>query len=203
MKAQTQAISVILFTVMILSLVAAVYIWGIPMIEKRTTMAEFQSSLDFILDLDKRITNIVNSGSGSSNVDIRTGAITVIPHDENDPDNNTIIYETTISQPIAYNASTLLVKTESADPLGVYGESEPRIISMHITSSGDMYVLRFKIKYRELDSQNRGFKIAINSAGPVSGSKSISISYDRRDTIPNGAANRGDLILNRVSITVV
>jgi hypothetical protein len=203
MKAQTQAISMILFTVIILSLVITVYTWGIPMIEKRTTLAEFQTSLDFILDLDKRIIDLVNSGSGSENIDIRTGAVKIIPHDAINPDNNTIIYETTISQPIAYNASSLLVKTESADLIGVYGESEPRVISMHITSSGDVYVLKFKIKYRELDSQNKGFKIAIESAGSDAGSKSMSMSYDKKITVPNGAANHGDLVLNKVSITVV
>ena len=147
MKAQTQTISIILFTVIILSLVVAVYTWGIPMIEKRTTLAEYQTSLDFVLDLDKKITNIVNSGSGSDNIDIRTGAVMIIPYNANDPDNNTIIYETTISQPIAYNTSDLLVKTESADYIGIYGESEPRIISMHIEANGDVYTLRIKIRY--------------------------------------------------------
>jgi hypothetical protein len=203
MKGQSEAVSVILFTVIILSLVTSVYFWGRPIIEKRTTIAEFQASLDFILDLDEKITNIVNSGSGSSNLDIINGAITVIPYDAVHPDNNTIIYERTITQPIAYNASTLLIKTESSEEVGIYGESEPRIISIHIESSGDVFTLEFKIKYRELDSQSKGYKIGLKQLGSVLGTNSISMSYDKKSTIPNGAQNQGDLILNLVSITVV
>ncbi|MHA2065802.1 MAG: hypothetical protein ACXABY_15620 [Candidatus Thorarchaeota archaeon] len=203
MKGQSEAVSVILFTVIILGLVSAVYFWGMPIIEKRTAIAEFQTSLDFILDFDKKITDVVNSGSGSANIDIRGGAVTVIPYNAADPDNNTIIYERTITQPIAYNASTLLIKTGSSDEVGIYGESEPRIISIHIESSGDVYTLKFKIKYRELDSQNKGYKIALKQAGSAAGTNSVSISYDRKSTIPNGAANHGDLLLNIVSVTAV
>jgi len=200
MKAQTQVISVVLLTGIIISLVGTAYMWGKPLIEKRTTLTEFSSAMDFILELDKRITDLANSGSGSFYVDIPKGILRVVGYNENDPDNNSIIYEIPVSQPIAYNASTILLKTSSYDMIGMYGEAEPRIITLNVISNDDGgYTLRFKIYYRELDTQTAGYQIALNPVATSNiATQRLTVSFEKKETIPGGASNNGDLILTHM-----
>ncbi len=202
-KAQTQTISVVLMTGIIISLAGAAYLWGKPLIEKRMTISDFTNALDFVLDLDKKIVDVVNSGSGSFEIDIPKGTLRVVPYGANDPDNNSIIYEILVSQPIAYNASTILIKTESDDPVGMYGEAEPRIITLStLSTGGNLYQLRFKIHYRELITKTKGYRIALDSVSK-SGNKRITVTFDKKEIQPLQASNNGDLILNYVKITVI
>ena len=202
MKAQTQIISVVLMTGIIISLVGTAYIWGKPLIEKQTTNTEFKSALRFVLDLDEKITDIANSGSGSYRMDIPKGTLKIIPYNANDPDNNSIIYTIPVTQPIIYDTDTLVLKTSSTDYVGIYGRTEPRIITVNIERTGNIYNLKFKIYYRELDSPSKGYQIALDAPNPV-GSRTVTISFDKQEVKLHKANNGGDLVVNHIKLVQI
>jgi len=71
-----------------------------------------------------------------------------------------------------------------------------------LSTGGNMYQLRFKIHYRELITQTKGYRIALNSPSKT-GNKRVTIAYDKKEVQPLQASNNGDLILNHVEITVI
>ncbi|RLJ10366.1 MAG: hypothetical protein DRP15_00170 [Candidatus Aenigmatarchaeota archaeon] len=204
MKAQIQPISMVLVAGIVIAIIGTSLIWGIPLIEKRTTLADFSLAQSFILELDKKITEIASTGSGSYTLHIPTGYLRVIPYGSNDPDNNSIILELVVKQPLILNG-TIPIKTTSLVENETYGEAEPRIITLTAESSGTGETrLKFKLHYRELDTTTlplRGYKIALES--PLETTGDISITFVKNEILPNSAGNGGDLVLTYVRVTEV
>lgn len=199
---QTQTLSVVLITGIVIAMIGLAYSWGMPLIQKRTSITEFSTAQNFILSLDNRITDIANSGAGGSRMDIPNGFIDVIGYDEMDPDNNSIIMEFTTDQSMIANASSILIKTSSFGEVGTYGESEPRIITMTGDPLGTGYRMKIKLHYRELDSDIKGYKIALNPISSQGGSKNIKLDFDKNLVIPGNASNNGDLVLTYIDVEV-
>jgi hypothetical protein len=201
MKAQTQTLSVVLIAAIVIAMIGLAYAWGMPLIQKRTTITEFSTAQNFILNLDSKITDIANSGAGEFVLDIPNGFVMALPYDASDPDNNSIIMEFMTDQPMIVNASRILIKTTSFGEVGVYGESEPRIITLTSQGFGTGHRMMIKLHYRELDAETRGYKIALNTV-TQSGEKRIKVGFDRNVVQQGGASNGGDLILTYVRIEV-
>jgi len=199
MKAQTQTLSVVLIAGIIIAMIGLAYAWGMPLIQKRTTITEFSAAENFILNLDNKITDIANSGAGEASLDIPSGFVKAIDYHASDPDNNSIILEFTTEQPMIVNASRVLLKTSSFGEIGVYGESEPRIIVLTGEKFGTGYRMQIKLHYRELDTETRGYKIALNPITQTGG-KRVKVSFDKNIVQPGNASNGGDLILTYVKI---
>jgi hypothetical protein len=202
MKGQNQVLSIVLVAGIIIAMMGLAYAWGMPLIQKRTTITEFSSAEGFILNLNSKITGIANSGSGEVTLEIPNGNLRAIGYGDADPKNNTIIMEFVTEQSMVINASTVLLKTTSFQEVGVYGESEPRIISLTGERFGTGNKMRISLHYRELDTNNRGYKIALD---PVtsSGNKKVKVSFIRNEVVEGGAKNGGDLILTHVNIELM
>jgi hypothetical protein len=65
MKGQTQAVTAVLTTGVIVGAVASAYVWGVPLIEKRQGQAEINSLESSIIDLESSIESVSSSGEGS------------------------------------------------------------------------------------------------------------------------------------------
>jgi hypothetical protein len=201
MKVQIQPISLMLITGIVISLVGAAYLWGKPLVEKRTTITDFKTAENFILNLNDKILDIANNMAGTESLDIPKGLIRVIPYTDSSSDNNSIILEFVTSQPMLMNA-TIPLKTSSLEEVGTYGESEPRIITLTVEPHATQYKMIFKLHYRELDTETKGYKIALNNITTV-GNKKITVSFDKNEIEPGNASNMGDLILTFINVEVV
>lgn len=199
MKAQTQALSLVLIAGIVIAMIGLAYAWGMPLIQKRTTITEFSTAQNFILSLDSKITEIVNSGAGEFRLDIPSGFVRAIDYGASDPDNNSIIMEFITNQPMIMNASQVLLKTTSFGEVGTYGESEPRIITLTGEGFGTGYKMEIKLHYRELDTETRGYKIALKPITST-GEKSVKLSFDKNVVQPGNASNGGDLVLTYVNV---
>jgi hypothetical protein len=204
-KAQTQVITIVLLSGILISLVGTAYLWGIPLISKRTSVTDFLSAEDFIVKLDQKITEIANSGSGEASVGFSKGSIKVVPYNDLSSDNNSITYEFPITQPLVMGKSVIL-KTSVLGENATYGEAEPRIINMTSESAPPDYKLNFNLHYRELDTRDqpyKGYKIALER-GSITGSNQVVVSYDRTEILSGQRADKqGDLIVTYIKISVV
>ena len=204
-KAQSQAMSIVIITGIVIGLVSIAYLWGKPLIEKRSTVAEFSSIESFILELDKKIISIANSGSGSATINIPFGQVGVKGFDEIDSINNTFIFQHSIPQPIVLGA-IIPIKTSNLQDVATYGEAQPRIITLEVQPLDDAFILDMKMKYRELDKNTyprKGFLIALNPVSLSSGKQSVTVSFGGTEIITNGADNGGDLVKTNINVELV
>lgn len=201
-KAQTQVLSVVLIAGIIVAMVGMAYAWGLPLIQKRTSITEFSSAQNFILRVDNKITDIANSGAGEARLEIPNGFMKALAYDASDPDNNSVILEFITDQSMIVNASKVLLRTTSFGEVGTYGESEPRIITMTGEGFGTGHKMQIKLHYRELDTTTKGYKIALNTI-TQSGKKTIKVSFDRNVVQQASASNGGDLVLTYINIELI
>jgi hypothetical protein len=200
-KAQTQVMSIVIITGIIISLVGVAYFWGKPLIEKRTTISEFNSVENFIVELNDKIISIANSGSGKYTIELPFGSIKAIAYNAVDPKNNSFIFEHVIAQPILINA-TVPIKTTSLEEPGIYGEAQPRIILMSVNSYESQHVMTINMHYRELDTNTiprKGFLIRLVPVSDL-GKKYVTVSFGGTETLSGAAVNRGDLIVTKINV---
>jgi hypothetical protein len=206
-KAQVEVITIVLITGIIISLVGTAYMWGMPLISKRTSVTEFLSAEDFAARLSDKIVEIANSGYGEASLALPKGVIRIKGFDQNNPrspENNSVIFDAPISQPLAMGTS-VVVKTNVLGENATYGEAEPRVINMSSGMSGAGNRLTFNIHFRELDTRSqpqKGYVIAVQQ-GAITGSGQVVMSYAGTEVKPGGAANLGDLIVTKIRIDVV
>jgi hypothetical protein len=206
-KAQTQTITLVLIAGIVVSLSSAAYLWGRPLIEKSTTINDFAAAKRFILDLDSKIRDVANSGSGKLSVSAPSGGISVIPYDPGDPMNkskNAVILEFVVSQPMIFNSSAPL-ETWSLEEVASYERDEPRIIMLTGEPFGQGYKLMISLHYRELDTGERplrGYRIAL-SQGTSTGGNDVTVEFDRNVVEPAQAENNGDLVISYVKVSAV
>ena len=197
MKAQVSAISMILIVGIVISLVGSSYIWGKPLIDKRTTITQFTVALRFMEDLDEKIKHVASScttaGACEVKLDIPTsGDISVNSLD------NSISYTFYVEQPL-FRESDIPYNTGNVDPVANYGEL-PGVI----TVSGDVEEwtnsITLKLKYRELVDIEQGKGFYINLTGDDIGENSVIIRFEGIEIKPGEASNGGDLYSSKIAV---
>ena len=199
-KAQTEAITLVLISGIIIALVGVAYMWGRPMIEKRSVVTQFTSAVKFMEDLDSKIVGMAGSCSfeGACEDSLVLPVPGLITLDEAA---NTITYRFHVNQPLITKGEVLF-NTIDNSTVARYGET-PGVLSLTGNSTqGGLYELIFTLRYRELDSDEpwRGYKIQLVKSGKASGSSRISFSYGGSDTMQEAARNNGDLILSKIEV---
>jgi hypothetical protein len=199
-KGQTQAVTLVLISGIIIALVGFAYMWGKPMIDKRSVIMQFTSSVRFMEDLDSKIVDMAGTCSyeGGCEESFELPIPGLIMLDES---TNMIIYEFQVNQPLITKGE-ILFNTADNSSIARYGET-PGVISLKGESvSGGMYTLRFSLRYRELDSDEpfRGYKIELFGSGKGSGNNKITISYSGSETRSGQAYNRGDLVVSKIKV---
>ena len=210
MRAQSSVISLILIAGIIIALVGAAYVWAVPLIEKRITVTDYDLVEKFVLDLDARIVDIANSGSGTERLQIPRGKMTLLPMNYPGEYNNTINLDFVVSQPLITEGAMIPIKTTSLDPVGEYGKTEPRIITLSRMPGTEGVNLNMNMTYRELRSISpKGYVISLcpvtgfgSCQSPISGNNAITVSYGGTEVVPRGVADGGPLTLTKIRVEV-
>lgn len=209
-KATVTPISLILIVFIVLVMIALAYIWGIPMIEKRTSMVNYESAENFMLRMDQAITNVVSAGGGQEEISIPFGKLSVIPHDAvpENANNNSIMLEFSLPQPLAIDRSVIYLGSVSfADQdkeTGIYGQSDPGVMNLTTQKEGDEYLYTINLHYRTLETFTapvKGYKIAVRSSKPT-GFSSVMVSYGSTDMVEGQSPSGGNLTRTFVDINV-
>jgi len=206
-KAQAEVITIVLITGIVIGLVGVAYMWGMPLIQKRTSVTEFLSAEDFASKLSDKMVEIASSGFGEATLAIPKGIIRIKEFNESgllNPDYNSVILEVPVSHPLAMSSSVVL-RTNVLGENATYGEAEPRVINMSSAVSDSINKLIFNIHFRELDTRSqppKGYIIGVEK-GAVTGSSQVIVSYAGTKLMNGEAANNGDLIVTKIKVDVV
>jgi len=207
-KGVVSTISLVLIVLVVLALVAIAYVWGMPLIEKRTSTVNYASAENFMIRLDKAITDIVSAGGGQEEIKIPFGSVIVKPDGLEDPDNNSLIIEFVLPQPLAIDRSVIYIGSVSFSDVdrdtGVYGQSSPGVMTLTTSHIADEFLYRIKLHYRDLETFTapiRGYKVAVRSSKPA-GASSVVVSFGSTETLPGASPSGGDLTRTFVDINV-
>ncbi|MEE9323107.1 MAG: hypothetical protein V3U72_01045 [Candidatus Aenigmarchaeota archaeon] len=199
-KAQTQVVTLVLISGVIISLMGFAYAWGVPLVEKRSVITQFTSAIHFMEDLDRKIVDMAGAcsfeGACEESLDLPVPGLIRLNESI-----NTIIYEFQANQPLITEGEVLFNTVDNAS-VARYGET-PGVISLKGKKLAvGSYTLRFYLRYRELDSDEpfRGYIIQLVKSETVSGNSKIGISYDGSETIEGGADNGGNLLISRIKV---
>jgi hypothetical protein len=199
-KAQTEAITLVMISGIIIALVGLAYMWGKPMIDKRSVVTEFTAAVRFMEDLDKKIVDMAGSCSfaGACEDTLILPVPGMILLNET---TNTITYTFIVNQPLITKGEVLF-NTADNSSFARYGET-PGIISLKGESlQPGVYTLLFSLRYRELDSDEpwKGYLIRLVKSGKTEGNSKIMFSYEGLETQPGAAHNNGDLIVSNIKV---
>jgi hypothetical protein len=198
MKGQVEAITLVLIGGIVIALVGGAYLWGKPLIEKRTAVTDISSSIRFMEDLDQKIVDLAKSCTGSATCEQSInlpskGFVTI------DTADNSLSYEFLISQPLV-TENEIPINTRNVDTVARFGET-PSVIWMSGMPVGDQYKILFRIKYRELldNDQKKGYMIKLSGIGR--GTNRIVVSYDGNDVISDPMGN--DLVVTNINVRLI
>ncbi len=199
-KAQTEAVTLVLISGIVISLVTFAWTWGQPMIQKRSTITQFTSAVLFMGDLDRKIVDMAGTctSQGACEQMLEFPVPGMLTLDEA---GNTIVYTIRVDQPLITKGE-IFFNTADNGTVARYGET-PGVLSMRGETLQAGYNLVFMLRYRELDSNEpwKGYRIQLlNQSGRLAGSGRISISYGGTETRSGQAANGGDLVLSKIRV---
>lgn len=204
-KAQVQAITVVLISGIVISLVGVSYMWGKPLIDKRSTISQFTSTVKFMDELNNKIVDMAGTcsfeGACEESMDLPVPGIVWL-----DESTNTITYEFNVEQPLITQGEVLF-NTVDNGTVAEYGET-PGVLSLkgeRLPEGG--YKLEFRLRYRELDSGDpprpRGYKIEMDRIGKEAGNSRITVSYAGSETRADSAQNGGDLMISKIKVQTI
>lgn len=195
----------------VVSLVGAAYMWGAPLTEKRGSLAESESIRAFFGVLNGKINEIAQTCTGSCTESIelsQKGLFSVFNYaqyysDQNKANeyNNSIVLTAAAAKNVYALDRWIGLNTGNVGGYANFGEREGVfLVRMKKNTAGD-YTAVYRLWYREIDTPNKGFRVELE-AGPVQNvtSGKVSITYNGRFVIANGAANGKDLEISRIKI---
>ena len=208
MRAQSNVISIVIIAGIIVALVGAAYVWAVPLIEKGVTVTDYDVIERFVLDTDKEIVKIANTGSGVLKLEIPKGSMTLNPYSFSGNVNNTLTLDFVVSQPIVMEGGSIPVETGNLEYVGEYGTTEPRIMMLNRYPDTDKVHLNMTVFYREMRSDSpKGYIIALcpvsdfeNCQTPISGSRYITMSYGETFVVPRSPADGGDITVTKIRV---
>jgi len=199
---QMQALSIVLLTIVIMSLVGMAYMWAVPIIERNAGITDYSLVERFVLDLNDKILDLANSGAGEYVLDIPTGLLRIEGVDYAGSDNNSVMFDFFASIDMICNNTgcsfiisgvEIPIETDNTSYTGTYGENEPRVITLTGEDSGSGKQLTAKIFYRELAGSSHNYRIAVcpdtGCDTAINGTGRVMLEFDKRTEDPNFVTN--------------
>ncbi|MBI2173184.1 MAG: hypothetical protein HYT73_03180 [Candidatus Aenigmarchaeota archaeon] len=164
MKGQTQAISLVLISGILIGVVSSVYFWGLPLIQKNQDISILQNSEQFMKALNEKVKNVANNG-GRDKLTITVSGIFRF-----DPaDSGLFSYSVETDGTIyATNAEIPLSRNPCSAQSGEWGKKDPEVLC--VKSIGDArYTTTYTLRYIRLDSGSRSFRIKLDGPRSAAG----------------------------------
>ena|SRR3989344_1599192 len=163
MKGQTQAISLVLISGILIGVVSSVYFWGVPLIQKNRDISILENSEQLMRALNEKIKNVANNG-GRDKITITGPGIMRF-----DPVDGLFSYTIETDGTIyAANAEVPLGRNSCGSQSGEWGKKESDVLC--VKSIGEsQYTTSYSLRYMRLDAGARSFLIKLEGERAVSG----------------------------------
>ncbi len=212
-KGQSEVVTFVMLGGVVVALVGAAYMWGAPLTEKRSSLAESESIVAFLNALDSKIQQIAQTCTGTciESIDVSPkGVFSSFNYEQYYKDlgagwanelNNSIVLNTSAARNVYALDRWIGINTGNLQRYVNFGEKEGVAMVRMVKTPRSEYEAVYKLWYREIDTPNKGFLIQLET-GPVKSATSgrITITYTGRFVITNGAANGKDLEISRLRI---
>lgn len=210
---QVQPISIVIMTGIVVALVGVAYFWGVPLIQKRSSMTEFTNMERFIDEIQQSIVGLARTGAGEVSLSVSDARIKLLPYNSGNG-NNSLVIAYSLDQPLMFPNTTFYLGATSFEDIGdtgIYGESSPSIVTLRESSMVNYVQIDTEIIYRELlrqDPPKRGYIIALCPKGVagcdsiMTGNQRITFSFDRTVNEPGRASNGGDLVVTYINVNI-
>ncbi len=204
MKGASEVITFVLLGGVVISLVGSAYMWGAPLTEKRSSMAEAESVRAFFDVLNKKITDMSQTCTGScvESMDIvPKGVFTAFDGAQLSEFRNSIVLNASAARSIYALDRWIGLNTGNVGSYANFGEKEGVLMVRMIKNPEGNYESVYKLWFREVDSTKKGFRTDLET-GPVRSATTgkITITYNGRYAIPGGAVNGKDLEVSRIRV---
>lgn len=183
MRGQVVIISAVLIAGIIIGLTGVSYMWGAPLIEKRSIVTQVNSAEAFIKDVNDAIISIASSGAGNRDITIPFGVMELRPIGMEGSMNNSLVFSFVVQQAIIGNYTIVPLEPEiPLDEVLGLGEAPPHILSMAIDRVSDGYRLDTILHYRTLVTETGGFQISLEGE-PSIGTKKLIARWGGTETV--------------------
>ncbi len=158
-RAQVAPVTLIVLMTIMLSLVSAAYVWGLPLIQKREDILEMNNITNFFNLLNSKIDWVAKYG-GTEVIRIKDkGIFTFYSYDSEN--GNSIVFNSVSRGSTLIIGKWIPINTENSGDIGILGNDEIGIIEMRSDPHDKGYEFSLRLRYRELHSGDRGYKIEL------------------------------------------
>lgn len=212
MKGQTQAVTAVMITGILIGTITSVYIWGTPLLEKRESQAQLTQVENDVVSLSNSIESVGNSGSGAaseSTIRVSGGEVFV-----NETGNYIEITTFADSSPYPLEAwriidgSNLQGLTIGAGDYGIQGQDSSGVVAARADDGGQEDRVIFRVEFRNLfDSSKEEMEfldLKVPGSDSTTGQTSISVSNQgvERDTFEIGTGEEFDREKTNLRVTL-
>ncbi|MBC5792479.1 MAG: hypothetical protein H8Z69_00405 [Nanohaloarchaea archaeon] len=162
MKGQTQAVTAVLITSVVIGSVASAYVWGTPLLEKSQSESELNNVENEIVDLYREINRVSDEGTGTAEVltlgesvsNSRNFRISI-----NESENFIQITTNADNPPYALDTWTLIQGKSlqglsfGSGPFGLKGNERPGVIGVKPAGGPGSAVMEYRIEFRNLKAE--------------------------------------------------
>ena len=212
MKGQTQAVTAVMITGIMIGTIATVYVWGTPLLEKRESQAQLNQVESDALSLRNSIESVSNSGEGSAsevNIRVSQGSVSV-----NQTGNDIDITTFAEGSPYPLEAWRVIDGTNiqglsiGAGDYGLQGEDSPGVVVARAEEGGNSDRVTFRVEFRNLldaDEERVEYNnIQLAGSEESTGETVISISNQglERDTLEINTGEEFDREKTNLRVTL-
>lgn len=190
-KGQSQLVTAVLLTGILIVLVSAAYFWGIPLIEKQQDTVRMNNMERFMNDMNEKVQRVASSGGREriDNVEV-PGELRLRDNELNDE--VTVTFETR-GQIIATDSTIYLTgSNRTVVPI----TEEAGVITAFSERTGGRYRIEMTLGYREVVSGGTSNLINLRTGGRNvvgEGTHDVIITHDGTRTIRGGGSEGRDL----------
>ena len=173
MRAQTQIITYLLLSGLLITIVGVVYLWGIPLIQKNRDINLLQGSEDFMKRLDLIVKDVANT-HGRNAISFELDGELWFNESENA---FRLIVETKGS---IYSVGRIYF-VRNPNETGEWGKDEPAILYVDVSPTASGYRQVYVLKYRKLLAKDgRSFQIALQGGDfAVHRGRKVVVEFDQ------------------------
>lgn len=197
MKGQTQAVTAVMITGIMVGTISAVYVWGTPLLDKRESQAELDQIETDVISLKNEIDSIGDSGSGAgSEINLRLNDGDVYVNEEENyieitsfaansmyPEGTWRILEGNNLQGLSF--------VDSSD-YGITGQESSGVVAVRSDGSEGEDRITYRVEFRNLQDDSFDgpimelLDIQLTGAERSSGETTVSIVNEGTETEENG-----------------